>query len=77
MSKFNQGFLVLYDDKSCQRARKNVGCFSAFFFSFGIPNFVQALKSERKEKLTGSPAHPKVSREGENVADVLFLQPTC
>ena len=45
MSKYNQGFLVLHDDKSCQGTRKTVGCFPAFFFSFGIPNFVQGLKS--------------------------------
>ena len=47
----SQEFLVLYDDKGC-RTRKTVGCFPAFFFSLGILNFVQGLKSERKEKLT-------------------------
>ena len=84
MSKYNQGFLVLHDDKSCQGTRKTVGCFPAFFFSFGIPNFVQGLKSHWLTSSSKSQPRlfqkKKVSHEGGDVADNLFLQqllPTC
>ena len=81
MSKYNQGFLVLHDDKSCQGTRKTVGCFPAFFFQFRdtklCARFKKSLAHQLIQKSATIVSKKKKSATREEMLPIICFCSSC